>query len=370
MNPPKSNQLWSDAARLPPANGKAVYEPPLPPLSAKEKARIALLGQKVQANLGLNLDTAPPIPRTSPQATQQVLPDAVVAQNIYREKSIPSERIATPGFKSPGQPLLPGMDEYFKQQADQGSWWQNLWHGAKRGFNWGINPPATENSPVSGYKGHFSKSIFERAPQSSYDDLGDVGRAGFAAGRVAADVAGHGSRHYLWNVHPEDFAGTYGRQQLQDASRVAMIVAPYAMTTALGLASGNYNPLNIAEGGRTAGYAAVNPDPEDPTKSTTPISELIIDRGMFGRKGKLLPWEQFKAERPDVSYDQYEKYKNYLFNKDDNLLRDATLGIAKGTLDGINGPELNVMGYSVTPLGAAAALGTLALAKRYAKIIS
>lgn len=252
------------------------------------------------------------------------------------------------------------------ENLDEGSWWDKFKYGAGRGLEWGINPPSTENSPVAGFKGHYSKSVLERAPEIFYEELPTEGKVGFAAGRVAADVLGHGTRHYLWNVQPEDFTNTYGRQHLKDSPRLAMLAGSYGASVALGIGSGNYNPLNIAEGGRTAGYSAVNADPEDPTQSTTPVSEFLIDRGMFGRKGKLLPWEQFKQERPDVSYEEYSDYKDYLFNKDDNLLRSLTLGLAKGTLDGINGPELNVMGYGVTPLGAAAAMGTLAVAKHYA----
>lgn len=248
----------------------------------------------------------------------------------------------------------------FNRTVDKGNLWDNLKYGATKGFNWGI-----------GDKGHYSKSILDvRAPQAEYNYLTSEAQLAFAAGRLGADVIGHGTRSKLWNLHPEDFTNTEARRKLtrDGASRVAQIVGPYAASVALGIGSGNYNPLNFTEGGRTAGFAAVQADRDDPTQSTTPVSEILIDRGMFGRKGRLLPWEQFKAERPDVSFEDYEKYKEYLLNKDDNLLRSLTLGIAKGTLGGINGPELNVMGYSVTPLGAAAALGTLAAVGRMGKV--
>ena len=90
---------------------------------------------------------------------------------------------------------------------------------------------------------------------------------------------------------------------------------------------------------------------------------MLIDRGFLGKRGRLLPWEQFRQERTDIPYEQYEKYQNYLRNKDENALRDMTGGLLKGTLDGINGPELSVMGYSVTPTGALAA-GAALLAGR------
>lgn len=317
------------------------------------------------------------------EATQQVIPDAVVAQNIYREPSIPSDRIITqvPVTSSPTAeqlrlPLpvgdeqleIPGMWStvydpnatlpQFNRTVDKGSFWANAWHGAKEGFEYNLRE-----------QGLYPKSVvFERAPSSAYNHLNSAGNAGFVAGRIASDVTGHGSRKYIWGgVHPEDFVNRLGANYLKDVSRAAAISAPYFATLALGIGSGNYDPTNLGEGGRPDGYTAINADPLDPTKSTSPFYDVVIERGLFGRRGKVLPWEQFREERPDVSYEKYQRYKDYLFNKDDNLLRKMTGGLAKGTLDGINGPELSVMGYSVTPLGAAAALGTLAAVREGVK---
>lgn len=269
-----------------------------------------------------------------------------------------------PQGESPEQLPLPGVNEFveaqaFKQAQDaanSGNYFENLWNGTKRGFKYSVD--------ASKYSGRSASAVWNRAPQAQYDYLQPEGRVGFGVGRVAGDVIGNGSRQVLWNLHPADFVGTHGSKMLgEDASRMAKVVIPFAAVTGLELGSQIYNPLNLGEGGRVAGYSAINPDDEDPRISTTPVSELLIDRGFLGKRGRLLPWEQFRQERTDIPYEQYEKYQDYLRNKDENFLRDATGGLIKGTMDGINGPELSVMGYSVTPTGALAA-GAALLAGR------
>lgn len=257
-----------------------------------------------------------------------------------------------PQGQTPGQKVIPKMDEFFRQQANTGSLWGNVWDGTKRGFQYSVD--------AGRIPGRTASVIWNRAPKEQYQYLTPEGRVGFLGGRVAGEI-GHGTKQVLWNLFPDDFAGTKSTEVIRKAggNRMAQVVIPYATTTALQLGSQTYNPFNLAQGGRVAGYTAINPDEEDPRISTTPVSEFIVDRGFLGKRGKLLPWEQFREERPDISYEQYQRYQDYLWNKDENLLRDVTGGLVKGTLDGINGPEVAVMGYSVTPVGALAAAGTL-----------
>lgn len=257
-----------------------------------------------------------------------------------------------PQGQTPGQKVIPKMDEFFRQQANTGSLWGNVWDGTKRGFQYSVD--------AGRIPGRTASVIWNRAPEEQYQYLTPEGRVGFLGGRVAGEI-GHGTKQVLWNLFPDDFAGTKSTEVIRKAggNRMAQVVIPYATTTALQLGSQTYNPFNLAQGGRVAGYTAINPDEEDPRISTTPVSEFIVDRGFLGKRGRLLPWEQFREERPDISYDQYQRYQDYLRNKDENLLRDITGGLVKGTLDGINGPEVAVMGYSVTPAGALAAAGTL-----------
>lgn len=242
-----------------------------------------------------------------------------------------------------------------REEANTGNYWQNLWDGIKKGFQYSVD--------AGKHEGRTASAVWNRAPESQYAHLQPEGKAGFFGGRVAGEI-GNGTRQILWNLQPPDFVGTHGAKFLgEDATRMAKVVVPFAAVTGLELGSQIYNPFNLAEGGRVAGYQAINPDEDDPRISTSPLSELLIDRGLLGKRGKLLPWEQFREERTDIPYEQYEKYQDYLRNKDENFLRDATGGLIKGTMDGINGPELSVMGYSVTPTGALAA-GAALLAGR------
>ena len=89
---------------------------------------------------------------------------------------------------------------------------------------------------------------------------------------------------------------------------------------------------------------------------------MTVQRGLLGRTGRLLPWEQFRQERPDVDYETYAKYQDYL--KDQGIL-----GIAKGTLDGVDGAEARIVGYRVTPMGAIAAGSVLGGAALLAKTL-
>jgi hypothetical protein len=289
-----------------------------------------------------------------------------IPQDTYRYHNV-----KYPQGETPDQPFIPQMEDFIRNQqaaadaqafkeaqeaANTGSWWGNVWHGTKRGFDYAVE--------AGKHPGRSASVAWNRAPESQYAHLQNEGRVGFGVGRVAGDVIGNGSRQVLWTIHPADFVGTHGSKFLgEDASRMAKVVVPFAAVTGLELGSQIYNPFNLGEGGRVAGYQAINPDENDPRISTSPLSELLIDRGLLGKRGKLLPWEQFRQERTDIPYEQYQKYQDYLRNKDDNFLRDATGGLIKGTMDGINGPELSVMGYSVTPSGALAA-GAALLAGR------
>ena len=73
---------------------------------------------------------------------------------------------------------------------------------------------------------------------------------------------------------------------------------------------------------------------------------------ILGRTGNLLSWDEFKKVRPDVSKDEYMRYKAFKYDKDadfDITDGDFTLptGIIKGTMDGIHGPEIQMLGRSL-----------------------
>ena len=185
-------------------------------------------------------------------------------------------------------------------------------------------------------------------------------------GRFVGDVTGFGTQHFAWNVHPLDLLSTVSYNKIKQAGGSAELgrMTAWGAASILGAASGNWNPLNLSEGGRQKGFRAISQDEEDATKSTNPVMDTVFHRGILGRTGWLLPWEEFKTDRPDVSYEQYEGYKDYL--------RDGGfMGLLKATPHGIDGPEARLMGYRVTVPGALAAGATLAggiaLAKNQAK---
>jgi len=109
----------------------------------------------------------------------------------------------------------------------------------------------------------------------------------------------------------------------------------------------------IGNVGRQDGYKAIIPDENDPRKSADPVSE-ILSRYFLGRTGRLLPYDEFVKERPDVSPEQYKNYKRYLF---------SGMSPVKATTEGIHGPEVTFLGKSIPlttgilPLVAAAAGG-------------
>lgn len=241
---------------------------------------------------------------------------------------------------------------------------QRFWDGAVAGYT------DQQRDPNSRYKeGRYARSVFVDALNAikgkdvaqpnlpGFDEALPRGRAyrvGEVLGRVGGDVTGFGTQKIAWTMHPMDIASTYSFDALRKLNidpRMARL-GSYGTALALGVGSNNFNPFNLAEGGRQAGFEAISANEDDPRKSDNAVLDMVFNRGLLGRTGKLLPWEQFSQERPNVSYDQYEKYKEYL--------RDpGFLGLVKGTTEGVDGPEARIMGYRVTPLGAVAALGTL-----------
>ena len=109
--------------------------------------------------------------------------------------------------------------------------------------------------------------------------------------------------------------------------------------------------LNDVFGG-AEGRKAVFPDEEDPTKTSNVLAEVAA-KYILGRQGDLLPYEEYKKVRPDVSKDDYRAYKAYRFNKaeDYNIFDDGKINVGNGILkvntDGIEGSELMFLGRSM-----------------------
>ena len=103
--------------------------------------------------------------------------------------------------------------------------------------------------------------------------------------------------------------------------------------------------------GGQEGYKAVLPSEEDPSKTNNVLGEVAA-KYILGRTGNLLPWDEFKKVRPDVSKDEYMAYKAFKFDNEADLNPldgDFVLptGVLKATSEGIHGPEVQFLGRSL-----------------------
>ena len=236
-------------------------------------------------------------------------------------------------------------------------------------------------------------------------------KASYVAGRLAGDALGDGLRRTIWlSNHPLAQLGLVSeypaihsglapdypalaaeiRKQDPDANLnstvlddvhaermglatprvhnrgVPLDIARYAIpamaTAAMVQSSGNFDAGNLLSGGRAPGYEAIIPVAGDPSRSASPPLELAA-RYLFGRTGRLLPWDQFHQERPEIAKSDYLAYKAHQF--DGGLL---DLGLIKGTGRNLEGePEMTMMGFRVPLSAAGAALGSMAAAVGGAK---
>ena len=251
-------------------------------------------------------------------------------------------------------------------------------------------------------------------------------RVGYWGGRVAGDLLGEITRGKWWRYnHPLAWTYEVGEHAAKQAGFTYKQGDHYKIDPAMAalyggglaalmtVASGNFDVQNLKDGGRPRGYSATIPNPYDQTKSDAPLAEPIVG-WILGSRHKLLPYDQFSQERPDVPIEKYQEYKNYqspmggtFFGLEDtpkpltsliggaigtalaardpkmrmrNLVKGAAvggaagylapsvvggaanLGVLKGTTSNLdNEPELQFMGFKV-PLSAALTTGGAALA--------
>ena len=126
------------------------------------------------------------------------------------------------------------------------------------------------------------------------------------------------------------------------AIQAMSIPAGIAINTGLGLMT----PFGGAEG-----YKAALPSEEDPSKTSNVLGEVGM-KYIMGRTGNLLPYEDFVKVRPDVSPDEFGRYKAFKFDKSlDVDPRDGDVGLPGGavkyTSEGIHGPEVQFLGRSL-----------------------
>jgi len=116
-----------------------------------------------------------------------------------------------------------------------------------------------------------------------------------------------------------------------------------------------------ATGFRPKGEKAVYPKSkeEDPTgrEVGNPLAE-VIGRSVFFQRGQILPYGEFKKERPDVMPSTYRDYMAYQYAKPEagSLVTidpergsfTAFGGAVKGSAKGLNDPEVRVKGLKAT----------------------
>ena len=125
--------------------------------------------------------------------------------------------------------------------------------------------------------------------------------------------------------------------------QLAAVPAGVAINTGLGLLT----PFGGAEG-----YKAALPSEEDPTKTSNVLGEVAL-KYFMGRTGNLLPYDEFVKVRPDVSREEYGRYKAFKHDKkeDYNPFDDGKTSMFAGALrttdEGIHGPEVQFLGRSL-----------------------
>ena len=168
-------------------------------------------------------------------------------------------------------------------------------------------------------------------------------KTGAVLGTIAADIASDGMRNIWWFINaPQALANLVADQNVQRAGneilgRQSPIIKNRATRMAATLPAVLATSVGVGNVMREEGYKAVLPSDEDPRQSSNAAAELGA-RYFLGRTGGLLPYDEFVKERPDVSREEYNNYKNYLF---------ANKSPVKASLDGIHGPEVNFMGKSI-----------------------
>jgi hypothetical protein len=147
---------------------------------------------------------------------------------------------------------------------------------------------------------------------------------GYVGGRAAADYVSDATRNYIWRLNALQAqttdTGRYLGRKMGLSKRDSML-AGVALTNVVEMSSGNIDFRNLKEAGRPKGYKSIfpqttttidNPSGEviiekDWTKSQNPIAEIGA-RYFLGRTGGVLPYDQFKLERPDVTPEEFSRY--------------------------------------------------------------
>ena len=249
-----------------------------------------------------------------------------------------------------------GLSEDKATRAGQiiGTIGNDLTQDSTRGLWWLLNAPQATGNVVNEYA--LSKAqpdlfkhdntdvavpVMDNGKPKVYEkqEFTDINRQKYNAAVEAGLISKEGIKRK--GVGSKDGKFTKRRYNPGDVAALA-IPTGVAINAGLGL----LNPL-----GGSGGYTAAIPDAEDPTKAANPLLEVAA-KYILGRTGNLLPYDEFSEVRPDVSREDYNKYKAFKYDKKEDwnpLDGDFTVlaGAVKGTAEGIHGPEVQFLGRSL-----------------------
>ncbi|WP_017302588.1 hypothetical protein [Nodosilinea nodulosa] len=216
---------------------------------------------------------------------------------------------------------------------------------------------------LKGTPGH--AEALERASRASQEFQAE--RAKNIAGKTLADYLSDASRSKWWLLNAAQAVSGLAGQKIMKSEGYGMggaLLGGAALTGLMEVATGNIDFTNLDEAGRPKGYSTlfpkeieqVNPatgETEiyvDRTKSANPVAELAA-RYFLNRTGNVLPEDQFLQERPDVTPEEYARFKaakrdRQFFGVEDLPISvSAPIGaIAGGLIDGkLTKPSLRGM---------------------------
>lgn len=238
---------------------------------------------------------------------------------------------------------------------------RSIWQNAVYGFNRAI--PETGERDRRFWQTTGTNEYLPDIERMSIPD-----RVGYWGGRVAGDVVGNVTRKGYWRYnHPLAITEAVGEKIAENAgysSRRMQSLYGFGLSNVLNVMSGNTDLQNLDDMGRPRGYSAIFASPEDPTKSQLPLLEPVAAYFVGGRY-KLLPFEQFHQERPDVSPEQYQRHKDFTaFGNNEffglenaNPLVTGAIGGAIGTYNALRPANRNLHPIS---RGKSAVIGALA----------
>ena len=281
-------------------------------------------------------------------------------EGLRKEREARGMGLSSDNAKKAGQ-VVGRVGQDIVRDASRGSYWlinapQAVVDVAVEQAIKGANPDLRKQSVIrdENYeKVYYDPEDFTQAERAGFTNADGVRQKGISLGDA------------------EDYTDDKGRVR-QRRPYVKSNIAPGLVNTLRGpgALAVNAGMGLLHYGGGMEGYTAAIPSEEDPTKTANVLAEIGA-KYIVGRTGNLLPYEEFRKVRPDVSEAEYKAYKAFKYDKSmdldpsDGNVNLLPLGLLKATADGIHGAEVQFLGRSL-PVNetmipvATAALGSIA----------